>query len=314
MSAAPTALEAQTEAVFVVGVSRSGTTLMRSILEGSSLIAVCNENHFLGHLVGSEGVRQQLRSRFGNGRDDETARHIVDFLYGDLLKGSRLRRASRQWTWTTRHVPRDEMLRRFLATDRSDRALFDLLLRTYAELRGKTIIGEKTPAHVRYVDTLLSWYPRGKIIHLVRDPRGIYVSEVRRRRRTTTSLPYRLLRRLGPLLAPFVAVQTSAAWVESISLLERNSRRHRDSYLRVKFEDLVGEPEEEVRRISEFLGVPFEQPMVDRVVVVSHGRNLGAAGFDPQAATRWREDIGPIGRAWFGAWFGKRLRRLGYER
>jgi hypothetical protein len=314
MTATPTEPETPTEAVFVVGVSRSGTTLMRSILEGSSRIAVCNENHFLGHLVGSEGVRQQLRRRFGTGRDDETARRIIDFLYGDLLKGSRLRRASRQWTWTTRHVPRDEMLRRFLATDRSDRALFDLLLRTYAELRGKEIVGEKTPAHVRYVDTLLSWYPAGKIIHMVRDPRGIYVSEVRRRGQTATSLPYRLLRRLGLLLAPFVAVQTSLAWLESISLLERNSRRHRGSYLRVKFEDLVGQPVEEVKRICDFLGVPFEQPMVDQVVVVSHGRNLGAAGFDPHAASRWRDDIGPIGRAWFGAWFGKRLRRLGYER
>ena len=314
MTGASPAPDPQTEAVFIVGVSRSGTTLMRSILEGSSRIAICNENHFLGHLLASEGVRQQLRRRFGDGDDDETARNIVDFIYDDLLQGSRLRRASRQWTWTTRHVPRSQMLRRFLGTDRTDRALFDLVLRTYAELREKPIIGEKTPAHVRYVDTLLEWYPRGKIIHMVRDPRGIYVSEVERRNKTTTSLPYRLLRRLRPVLAPFVLVQTTLAWLESIRLLERNSRRHGGSYLHVKFEDLVGQPEQEIRRICAFLGVPFEPPMVDRVVVVSHGRNLGNAGFDPDAAHRWQRDIGPVGRAWFGAWFGRHLRRLGYER
>ena len=300
-----------TDAVFVVGVSRSGTTLMRNILEGSSQVAICNENHFLGHLLASEGVRQQLRRRFGAGRDDDTARRMVAFIYDDLLRGSKLRRPSRQWIWTTRHVTREEMLRRFLATDRSDRALFELVLRSYAELRGKPIMGEKTPAHVRYVDTIFEWFPNARVIHMVRDPRGIYASEVRRRTLTATSMPYRLLRQMRPALAPFALVQTTLAWLESVSLLERNARKHAGRYLHVKFEDLVAEPEAEIRRICDFIGIPFEQRMTEQVVV-SQGRNLGRAGFDRDAARRWQDDIGPFARSWFAAWFGRRLRRLGY--
>ena len=307
---APTA--AATEAVFIVGVSRSGTTLMRHILEGSSRVSICRENHFLGHLLASEGVRQQLRTRFGDRPDDDRARRLVDFLYdGGLERSSRLRGMSRQWVWTTRHVPRDLFLERFLASDRSERALFEIVLRTYADHEGKAIMGEKTPAHVRYVDTLLEWFPGGRVVHMVRDPRAIYVSELRRRAEHSPSLPYRLLRPIGPLLSGFILLETTLAWLESVIRLERNRKRHADRYLAVRFEDLVADPEREIRRTCDFLGIAFEQPMLDQVVV-SRGHNLGHAGFDRGAAGRWRDRLGPAGRGWFRAWFGPQLRRLGY--
>lgn len=302
------------EAVFIVGVSRSGTTLMRHILERSSQVSVCRESHYLGHLIAGEGVRQQIRRRFGDQRDDATARRIVDFLYdGGLGRASRLREASRQWTWTRRHVPRERFEQRFLASDRSERALFDVVLRTYAEHEGKAIVGEKTPAHVRYVDTLLEWYPEGRIVHMVRDPRAIYVSEIRRRRgEASAALPYRLLRHVPFGLKAFVLLETTAAWLESILRLERNLARYPGRYMAVSFEALVANPDDVVRRLCAFLGVPFEAPMLEQVVV-SRGHALGSAGFDRAAATRWRDRIGFFVDRWFRAWFGRRMRRLGYR-
>lgn len=301
-----------TSALFVVGVSRSGTTLMRRILESSDEIAICSENHYMGHLIASEGVRQQIRRRFGDDREDETAQRIVNFIYGNgLERGSRLRGVSRQWRWTVRHVPKAAFLARYLASDRSERALFEIVLRTYAEHAGKRIIGEKTPAHVRYVDTLIEWFPEGRVIHMLRDPRAIYASELRRRRSVATSLPYRLLRHSGPLLAGFVAVQTIVAWRESVSLLRRHRRRYPHRYLGVRFEDLVGSPASEVGRISEFVGVRTQPEMLDQVVV-SQGHQLGQSGFDAGAADRWRRELGPIVRTWFRLLLGAEMRRLGY--
>lgn len=302
-----------TEAVFVVGVSRSGTTLMRHILERSSFVSVCRENHFLGHLVRREGVRQQLRRRFGARTDDRTATRIVDFIYGGGLESaSRLRGMSRQWRWTVRHVPRDVFLERFLASDRSDRALFDIVLRTYAEHERKPIIGEKTPAHVRYVETIFDWFPGARVVHMVRDPRAIYVSELRRRAAEHRSAPYRFLRHAPPLLAAFVLLETTFAWLESVARLARHRSRHRDRYLAVRFEDLVTAPERVVRRICNFLGVPFEEAMLEQIVV-SRGHRVGASGFDRAAAGRWRDRIGPLARAWFRVVLGPRMRRLGYR-
>lgn len=300
------------DAVFIVGVSRSGTTLMRRVLEGSSRVAICSENHFMGHLIASEGVRQQLARRFGERPDDDDARRLVDFLYdGGLERASRLRGASRQWRWTVRHVPRELFLTRYLASDRSPRALFELVLRTYADRAGKPIMGEKTPAHVRYVDELLEWFPAGRVVHMLRDPRAIYVSELRRRRSEALSAPYRVLRAVPPLLTLFVALQTTAAWLESVRHLERYRRRYPDRYLAVRFEDLVASPDREIERICTFIGIEPEPAMFQQVVV-SRGHALGEAGFDAGAADRWRSAIGPLGRHWFGAWLGAPMRRLGY--
>jgi hypothetical protein len=311
-NAAPRTAPARAEYVFIVGVSRSGTTLVKNILNGSSLVGIATENHYLGHLIPREGARHVFR-RFGDLRDDRNVERLVDFVYaGGMATASRLRGMSRQWRWTIRNIPRDQFLRRVLATDRSEKALFTVLLEVYAEKKGKAVKGEKTPAHVRYVDTLYAWYPAARVIHMVRDPRAVFVSEVRRRRSNPDSVPYRVLARVPRLLAVAVLLETTLVWAESIWRLRRNHRRYGDLYLGVRFEDVVSEPEREVRRLCDFLGVPFEPPMLDQFVV-SWGQRLGQRGIDRGAADRWRDSISPLADRWLRLWLGPAIRSLGYR-
>jgi hypothetical protein len=300
----------QAEAVFVVGVHRSGTTLMRSILNSSSRLGLANENHYLGHLVAAQGVHADVR-RLGDLHDDRVLDRVVAHLYDRVARPGRFRAPSRAWIWLTRNVPRDEFRARLAASDRGERAVFETLLRAYADRKGKAIIGEKTPAHVRYGATLLAWFPGGRIIHMLRDPRAIYVSDLRRRRLHPGALPYRLLRHIPPLLAGVLLVQTTLAWQESVLRSRENRRRHADRYLVVRFEDLVTDPRSEVERICRFLGIDFEEAMMDRVVE-SHGQALGSAGFDARAADRWRSQLSPLAKLWFRTWLGGRMRAAGY--
>jgi hypothetical protein len=209
-------------------------------------------------------------------------------------------------------VPREEFRQRLLASDRSERAVLDTLLHLYAERRGKTVIGEKTPAHVRHGDTLLRWYPAGRIIHMLRDPRAIYVSDLRRRRHYPGSAPYRVLNRIPGGLAAVLLVQTTIAWLESVARLRDNGRRHAGRYLVVRFEDLVTDPRATVERVCRFVGIPFEEQMLDRVVV-SHGQTLGSSGFDAGAADRWRGQLSTVAQRWFRTWLGSRMRQFGYD-
>jgi hypothetical protein len=238
---------------------------------------------------------------------------MVAYIYSDgFMSSSRLRTQSRHWVYLRNNVPIEEFERRILKSDRSERAIFDAILDSYADNKAKRIRGEKTPAHVRYVPTLLRWYPRGVVIHMLRDPRGVYVSEVNRRRQDHVSLPYGYLVRLPLLLKAFAAAQTALAWYESVRLADRYQHSFGKRYITVRFEDLVADPEAELRGLCRSIGVAFTPEMLDQRVV-SHGFGLGRSGFDPAAAQRWRSLIDRWVELPYRLLFGRRLRRLGYE-
>jgi hypothetical protein len=80
----------------------------------------------------------------------------------------------------------------------------------------------------------------------------------------------------------------------------------------VRFEDLGRDPEAEIRRLCEFLGVQFEPAMLDQKVV-SKGDRLGDAGFDAGAADRWRASISTADARWLAILLGRRIEEMGYS-
>jgi hypothetical protein len=301
------------EAIFVVGVPRSGTTLMRMILGKHSRIAIAGESHYLGHRLPKRGVRQDLR-RAGDLRSDEAVRRLVARLYADEVRRGSWRRAGGQfWRWLVRRVPREELEQRVLAGERSERGVFTAVLRSYSDRMHKPIFGEKTPAHIRWADTLLEWYPEGRVIHMVRDPRAVYRSELKRRVERPESFPYRALVGVRVLMRSFVLLEVVEAWANAVDRHRSLSRRYPDRYTVVRFEDLVRAPEQEVERVAAFLGVAPEPAMLKQEVV-SWGDRLGESGFDAGAADRWRMSITRGEMRWLGWLLGRRIEEMGYTR
>ena len=171
--------------------------------------------------------------------------------------------------------------------------MFDTLLRLYADRRGKSVIGEKTPAHVRHGDTLLRWYPGGRIIHMLRDPRAIYVSDLRRRRQHPGSVPYRILNKLPGGMSAVLLVQTTTAWLESVARLRDNQRRHPGRYLVMRFEDLVSQP-----RGRSGAGLPLRGHPVRGVDARPGGGELRPGAGEQRFRCRRR---GPVAGAAFAA-------------
>ena len=298
------------EAIFVVGVSRSGTTLLRTILQQSERIAIAMENHYVGHVVRGYGAREQFR-RLGELSDDETVRRIVEFVYsGEMQRRSRLREISPFWRWLIREIPPAEVEQRLLAAERSEKGIWAALLRLYADFHGRAVMGEKTPAHLAFADTLLEWFPRSRIVHIVRDPRAVYVSDTRRRRDRPTA-PYGWLMRMPLAFETVMLVQTVLAWSAAARRHWRLVREHSGHYTMIRFEDLVRRPDEVLPALFDFLGVALPATVTD-VKVVSRGFNLGEAGFDAGAADRWRAHIHPFAARFLRLFLGRAMRRLGY--
>lgn len=296
-----------------MGVSRSGTTLMRRILDRHSRIGIVTENHFLGHLLPWEGTRHYFR-RVGDARDDGTVRELVELIYsGELQRRSRLRELSPYWRWLTSRVPPGDIEAYLLASDRTERGLFEAFLRIYADRRGKAIIGEKTPAHLDHVDELLEWFPGGRVIHCMRDPRAIHVSELRRRSEHAVGFPYRQLSAVPALMANFVLLEVVWAWARAVHKHRELSRRYPDRYRLVRFEDVVSAPADTLAEVCAFLGVEAEPRMLEQKVT-SKGALVGSAGFDAGAADRWRGHLDPGPKTAIEWLLGRRLAELGYER
>jgi hypothetical protein len=309
----PIRLAGEPEAIFIVGVSRSGTTLMRRILDKHSRIGIATENHFLGHLLPWEGTRHYFR-RLGDLRDDDAIHALVELIYsGALQRRSRLRELSPYWRWLTSKVPPADIEAYLLASDRTDRGLFEAFLRIYADRRGKAVMGEKTPAHLDYVDELLAWFPDARIVHCLRDPRAIFVSELRRRTEHAVGVPYRQLAMMPALLSRFVLLQVVWAWARAVHQHRRLVRRYPDRYRLVRFEDVVAQPEATLDDLCAFLGLEAEPRMLEQKVT-SKGARVGSAGFDAGAADRWRSHIDGGAQAAIELLLGRRLHEMGYER
>lgn len=303
--------DTEPEAIFIVGVSRSGTTLTRRILDRHSRVGIATENHYLGHLVAWEGARHYFR-RVGDLRDDAAVRRLVDLIYSpEFQRRSRLRELSPYWRWLTGRVPRSDIEACLLASDRSERGVFEAFLRIYADRRGKAVIGEKTPAHLAHAETLLEWFPDGRVVHCMRDPRAIYVSELRRRSERPESVPYRWLVHSPAALAAFVLLQVTWSWAAAVHRHRRLSRRYPRHYRMLRFEDLVTEPLETLERLCSFLGIGFEPRLLEQKVT-SRGARVGQAGFDAGAADRWRDLITVRARRIIGWLLGRRLEEMGY--
>ncbi len=96
----------------------------------------------------------------------------------------------------------------------------------------------------RDFDRLLWLWPEAKFIHLVRDGRDVAMSIVP----------------TGWAGNMWHAIR---AWVDAEALWERMSHKlPRERQLNVKYEMLARDPEYELRRITDFLGVPFDQAML----------------------------------------------------
>lgn len=306
-SAAPS----EPEAIFVVGASRSGTTLMRNLLERSERLALAPESHFVGHVIAREGSRHYFRN-LGDLADDATIRRLVEFIYsGEYQRRSRARELSPYWRWLIPSVPRDDLEQRLLTAERTERGLFASFMRAYADWRGRPVMGEKTPAHLAYVDTLLEWFPRAKVVHMIRDPRAVYVSD-RHRRTVRRRRPYSLLMHVPGLFQSVLLVQTALIWRDAARRHFIYQARYPESYRLVRFEDVVTRPEDTLNAVFDFLGLAMPADAT-QVEVYSHGFRVGEEGIDAEAATRWRAHIHPLASRLLAFLLRGWMKRIGYR-
>ncbi len=140
---------------FIVGCARSGTTLVRRILDCHSRLAVYHESQFYPL------IRQNL-DRYGDLRLPGPRGRLIS----DLLEAVRVQGED---------APTSTELEESLVEPTFE-GIFATWLQLYARSRGKARGGDKTPQHHAYLDEILERFPVSPVVFLVRDPRDTVLS------------------------------------------------------------------------------------------------------------------------------------------
>jgi hypothetical protein len=175
------------------------------------------------------------------------------------------------------------------------------------ELHGADIHGDSSPQDVLYLPTILEWFPDARVVLLVRDPRGFLCSYKNYHRRGVAS--YR--ERYNP-------ITNSVLWRSYMRAgLAARSRPGGEAVHLLHYERLVTDPEGEVRRLCEHVGVEFKPEMLEvgraNSSFVPTGETTARKGIHTGSRERWKTELTPT-ELWVGERiFGGVMRELGYE-
>jgi len=265
--------------VIVLGVGRSGTTLLRVMLDRSSQIAIPYESFFVTPLAHRHGRRPRL--------DD-----FVD----DLGRFYQLY----EWGISPEDVrPR---LREGMTTGEAIAAVFEV----YAEHEEKPRWGDKTPLYMQHLPLLERLFPDAIWVHLVRDGRDAALSFL--------ELPEGFSGKTWAL--PRTAGQFAARWRAEILAARRLGRHVGNRYLELRYEDFVEEPEHWLRRVCEHASLTWEPAMLEHtdtpeVSSMPEHRNIAQP---PTPGLRdWRHQMSRGDAIAFEEVAADVLRRSGYE-
>ncbi len=268
------------DALFILGFQRSGTTMLRLMLNAHRDIAIPHETAFATELD---------RLPFSTGEIDRTqSTEVLDLISnypfiksGDLLTPSGIEKASQAGT-----VP--DMIR----------ALFE----GFARSKGARIWGDKSPNQTFEIARLAKMFPDARFIHLVRDGRACMLSH--KHIDWGTKSP--------PALA--------GAWSLASMVAEEAGRALGIRFHSLRYEDLVRDPATKLHAICRFLGIEFDENMLDyssnaTTAIPSGSLRYHASATKPPDASgidRWRRNLIPAEISLFEEHAAAALDHFGY--
>jgi adenylylsulfate kinase len=279
---------------FIVGCPRSGTTLLRRMVDAHPRIAVLSEVNWLPTVA----------------RDPEL-----------VSPDGLVRPALLRWLMDRRGLGRyarlpvtPAELEALLASDRPLRYadLIGWLFDRYGAQQGKPLVANKTVDHTLHVGELAALWPQARFVHLIRDGRDVALS----------AMGWRRAPKLAARFATWAddPVLTAALWWEWHVRRgrEAGARLGPERYREVRYEELVRWPQATCVALCAFLGAPYHGAMVR----FHEGRERAGGDLDAKHAWSpptpglrdWRAQMATGDVSRFEAASGDLLDELGYPR
>ena len=270
---------------FIIGSGRSGNTLLRSILSGTSEISIPPESYRLPFAI--------KRFHVCNNRDWKE-------LFPEIL--DEFKNCKEFYTWD---IDLQEVHNRLDSISESKRTLsniFDELYCTYSEKHnpGSKLWGDKTPLNTLYLDWIGSAFPQSKFIHIIRDGRDVVSSYLDMKRYSSID-------------------EAAKRWIHSIIFAQKFGAKIGDSYMEIRYESLVKNPEEVIMEVCNFLDIEYDSKILDHTSQIekmgdtdkSHHSNLSKP-ISSESIGKWKNNLSEDNQKKVTKLLHNSLHRLGY--
>jgi hypothetical protein len=297
----------------IVGVARSGTTLLRLMLDAHPELAVTHEAGFIPMAANlTNPLSRMFYRRLKNTGKDGS--------WLNSLRGEFFRTLTESSTWDDFHIAKEAF-----AESLSQLEPFSIsqglrtFFRMYAMRFEKPRWGDKTPFYSQYLPVVQNVLPEAHFIHIIRDGRDAALSA-----------------RGLPFSSDDIEV-IARNWVRQILLARRDAQNCRH-YLEFRYEDLIINGGAVLREICEFIKLPYDPRMEDyyqhanerlnelgtayksdgAVFATKESRlrlhSLTSRPPEPKRIGRWKTEMGRAELATFERVAGDLLDELGYEK
>lgn len=276
--------------IFVVGCGRSGTTLLRVMLHRHSQLYIAKESYFI----------PEMYPRWHVGMNNEEIDAFVD----KIMKYPRPpEQAAIDFLGWEKESLR-EYFRRM-----SDRQYSDVVAGLYTHgmvNSSKKYWGDKTPRYIINLSLLYKLFPNAKFVHLIRDGRDVTMSYFK----------------CG--WGPKNILEGARFWSKRVNAGRAFHATNPDAnYYEVRFEDLLESPEDTLKNLCQFIGIKYENNMLDyhKNIEKNFGENeklkdhvLLKSPVNRNRIKAWARGMSNSDVIKFQAIAGHLLQKYGYER
>lgn len=270
--------------VFICGHPKSGTSLLRSLLDSHPQLVVYPEE-----TVFFREVRPLLEGRSLEEQLAVAERRLIHVFEWDRADPPPSQKGFPDRDYT--HVDHGAIRRALHSKARAgglrhDGDLLSAAVLAFGEVSGS--LGEstswwveKSPYNEYFTPTIFEWWPAARCIHIVRDPRDNYLS----------------YRRKHP---EWSAEAFATSWRRSTRAGLRNRARFgADRYLILSYDLLVKQPEENLAAVRDFLGIAAHESLTvpTKIGDLWRGNSMFARrfqGISTASVGRWRERLPPL--------------------
>lgn len=214
--------------ILLFGMERSGTTLLSMMVGAHPQIAVP---------LSTTGMWYDFFARLSHDYQNLANHEAITRLVDDVLVHERIR------LWNTA-LERERILTACQLGNFG--SLVTAVHREYARQHGKPHWANSDIATLDAMHLANGWLPDSRFLHIIRDGRDVALSH-----------------QTMPFGAGNIA-ECALAWRHRVGQnLRMGAILGPNRYLAIRYEDLILEPESTLRRVCDFLGVPFSSAMLD---------------------------------------------------